>query len=108
MLSCHAARTTLGSSLLCAEHFARCLSTSCRTCGAQNRRSTLARDGAFKIVNECPLPYTGRGMVKRIITDLAVIDIVPASESGGLVLVELAPDVTIEELQETEPPIRVP
>src|SRR5688572_10863185 len=69
----------------------------------------IARDGAFKIVNECSLPYTGRGMVQRIITDLAVIDIAPASEGGGLVLVELAPDVTIEELQEkTEPPIRVP
>ena len=69
----------------------------------------VARDGAFKIVNECSLPLTGRGMVQRIITDLAVIDIAPASDGGGLVLVELAPAVTIEELRaKTEPSIRVP
>ena len=43
-------------------------------------------------------------MVQRIITDLCVIDITPASEGGGLTLVELAPDVTEDEVREkTEP-----
>jgi 3-oxoacid CoA-transferase subunit B len=63
----------------------------------------MARDGTYKIVNECSLPYTGRGVVQRIITDLAVIDVTP----DGLKLVELAPDVTAEEVREkTEPDIR--
>ena len=35
-----------------------------------------------KIVNECSLPYTGRGMVQRIITDLRVLDVVPTPEGG--------------------------
>ena len=64
----------------------------------------VARDGSYKIVNECSLPYTGRGCVQRIITDLCVIDITPPSEGGGLTLVELAPGVTDDEVREkTEP-----
>jgi len=64
----------------------------------------VARDGSYKIVDECSLPYTGRGVVQRIITDLGVIDVTP----DGLVLVELAPDVTEAEIREkTEPPLRV-
>jgi 3-oxoacid CoA-transferase subunit B len=60
----------------------------------------VARDGSYKVVNECSLPYTGLGVVQRIITDLAVIDVEP----DGLVLRELAPDVTVEEVREkTEP-----
>ena len=63
-----------------------------------------AKDGTYKIVEECSLPYTGRGVVQRIITDLCVIDITPASEGGGLRLVELAPGVTEDEVREkTEP-----
>lgn len=60
----------------------------------------VARDGSYKIVDECSLPYTGKRVIERIITDLAVIDVTPE----GLVLVELAPGVTEEEVREkTEP-----
>jgi 3-oxoacid CoA-transferase subunit B len=60
----------------------------------------VARDGTYKSVNECSLPYTGLGVVERIITDLAVIDVEPE----GLVLRELAQDVTVDEVREkTEP-----
>ena len=59
-----------------------------------------AKDGSYKIVKECSLPYTGRGVVERIITDLCVLDIT----EEGLKLVELAPGITEEEVRErTEP-----
>ena len=58
------------------------------------------RDGDPKIVQDCSLPLTGRAVVDRIITDLAVIDVT----DHGLVLRELAPDVTFEQVQRaTEP-----
>jgi 3-oxoacid CoA-transferase subunit B len=62
----------------------------------------VAKDGSYKIVNECSLPYTGRRVVERIITDLCVLDITPS----GLKLVELAPGATEAEVREkTEPPV---
>jgi 3-oxoacid CoA-transferase subunit B len=64
----------------------------------------VAKDGTYKIVEECSLPYTGKRVVQRIITDLAVIDVVPESAGGGLTLVECAPGVTEDEVREkTEP-----
>ncbi len=63
-----------------------------------------ARDGSPKIVRECSLPYTGLACIQRIITDLAVIDIEPA----GLVLRELAPGVTVDQVRSvTQPELRV-
>ncbi|SER79994.1 3-oxoacid CoA-transferase subunit B [Azotobacter beijerinckii] len=55
-----------------------------------------AKGGAHKLLARCELPLTGVGVVDRIITDLAVLDVTDA----GLKLVELAEGVTFEQLQE--------
>jgi 3-oxoacid CoA-transferase subunit B len=55
----------------------------------------VAKSGEHKILPECELPLTGRTVVSRIITDLAVIDVT----ESGLVLRELADGVTVEEVQ---------
>jgi 3-oxoacid CoA-transferase subunit B len=64
----------------------------------------VARDGSYKIVNDCSLPYTGLGVVQRVITDLAVVDVT----ENGLVLRELAADVTADEVRaKTEPELTI-
>jgi 3-oxoacid CoA-transferase subunit B len=54
------------------------------------------RQGAPKLLETCTLPLTGRRVVQRVITDLAVLDIT----DGTFTVVELAPFVTVTELQE--------
>lgn len=62
------------------------------------------REGEPKILNECTLPLTGKGVVNRIITDRAVIDITEA----GLKLIEVAAGYTVEDIQaSTEPTLLV-
>ena len=64
----------------------------------------VTRTGEHKIVPECTLPLTGKRVVTRIITDLAVIDVT----ADGLVLREIAPGLTVEQVQEaTGVPLRL-
>ncbi len=54
------------------------------------------KKGAPKLLKDCTLPLTGKGVVDRIITDLGVFDVV----EGGLKIVELAPDVSEDVVRE--------
>ena len=54
------------------------------------------KDGSSKLLKACSLPYTGRAVVDMVITDLGVFHI----ENGGMQLTELAPGVTLEEVQQ--------
>ena len=63
-----------------------------------------AKDGTPKILEECTLPLTGRGVVDVIVTELCLMRV----EDGGLVLTEIAPDVTVEQVRAaTGAPFRV-
>jgi 3-oxoacid CoA-transferase subunit B len=55
-----------------------------------------AKSGQLKILKHCTLPLTGAGVVDRIITDLCVLDVT----REGLHLVELAPEISLEHIQE--------
>jgi 3-oxoacid CoA-transferase subunit B len=55
----------------------------------------VTRTGGHRLLESCTLPLTGRGVVSRVITDLAVLDIV----DGDFVLVECAPGVTAEQVR---------
>ena len=55
-----------------------------------------SKHGDSKLLKECTLPLTGKGVVDRIITDLGVFDVV----EGGLTIVELAPEVTEQDVRD--------
>ena len=55
-----------------------------------------AKDGSSKVLKRCSLPITGKGVVNMIITDLCVFEVAPG---GGLVLKELHPGVTVEDVR---------
>jgi 3-oxoacid CoA-transferase B subunit len=54
------------------------------------------KEGKSKLLKECALPITGRNCVKKIVTELAVLDVLP---EGGFKLLERAPGVSVEEIQ---------
>lgn len=56
-----------------------------------------SRDGKSKLLKSCSLPLTGINCVKKIVTDLAVLEVLP---EGGFKLLERAPGVSVEEIKE--------
>lgn len=57
-----------------------------------------AKDGSPKILDECTLPLTGHRVVDKIITNLGVLDCDKVGD-GGLTLIEIAPDVSVEDVR---------
>ena len=57
----------------------------------------VSKDGASKLLKQCTLPITGLKCVKKIITDMAVLDVLP---SGGFKLLERAPGITVEQIKQ--------
>jgi 3-oxoacid CoA-transferase subunit B len=67
-----------------------------------------AKDGSPKILKRCNLPLTGAGVVDLIISDLGVFEVQAKGHDDGLVLVDIAPGVTLAELREkTEAPFTI-
>jgi 3-oxoacid CoA-transferase subunit B len=55
-----------------------------------------SKEGASKLLQKCSLPITGLGCVKKIVSDMAVLDVLP---SGGFKLLERAPGVSVEQIK---------
>jgi len=64
----------------------------------------VSKAGESKLLKKCKLPLTGVGVVKRIVTELGVIDVTPQ----GFLLIETAPGVSVEEIKKaTDAPIAI-
>ena len=64
--------------------------------------------GKPKLMKRCNLPLTGAGVIDLVITELGVFEVAAKGKDGGLRLVDIAPDVTLEEIQaKTEAPFTV-
>lgn len=76
--------------------------------GADNIIVTMthaSKSGQSKLLKACTLPLTGKGCIKRVLTDLALMDI----ENGAFILRERAPGVSVEEIQKlTEGALTIP
>ena len=76
--------------------------------GADNIIVTMThadKKGNSKLLADCTLPLTGKGCIKRVLTDLALMDI----EDGTFILRERAPGVSVEEIQKlTAGPLQIP
>ena len=57
-----------------------------------------SKNGASKILKQCKLPLTGKGVVDLIITDLAVFKVLP--DNGGLLLIEIMPSSDLEKIKQ--------
>jgi acyl CoA:acetate/3-ketoacid CoA transferase beta subunit len=57
-----------------------------------------SKEGTSKLLKKCTLPITGIKCVKRIVSDMAVLDVLPA---GGFKLIERAPGISVEQIKES-------
>jgi 3-oxoacid CoA-transferase B subunit len=55
-----------------------------------------SKEGASKLLKNCSLPITGLNCVKKIVTDMAALDVLP---NGGFKLIERAPGVSVDEIK---------